>query len=56
MSLLRFAVQGVLAATRTVFAKLKTIWIVAAVFFGRVVAFLALIALQGNYGPNVLLL
>jgi len=43
-------------ATRTKLAELKTIWIVATILLGGVIAFLAVIALECNDRANIFLL
>jgi hypothetical protein len=54
--LLRFAVRCMFSATRTKLAKLKTIRIVAAIFFSCVISLFAFITLKRNHRANIFLL
>jgi hypothetical protein len=49
-------VQRVLPAVRAILVELKPVRVVAAILFGRVVPVLALITLECNDWPDVLLL
>jgi hypothetical protein len=53
--LLRLAVRCVLAAARAVFLQFHPTGIVAPIFLGRVIAFFALSARQGDYRANIFL-
>jgi hypothetical protein len=54
--LLGFAVKGMFAATWAIFLKFNPARIVAAVFFGRVIPFLAITARQGYHRAYIFLL
>lgn len=56
MLLLCFAVQCMLAATRTIFLKLEPVWVIAAVFLGCVIPLFAITALQSDYWADIFLL
>jgi hypothetical protein len=51
--LLRLSVQGMLPATGTILLELDATRVVAPIFFGHVIAFLAIGACQGNYRAYV---
>src|SRR5688572_11627887 len=54
--LLGFAMRRVFPATRTKFAKLKTVRVVSAVLLSSVISLFAVVALKRNHGSNVFLL